>query len=96
MKELGSLFQVPLLQPDTHRQKGILRHPRSPLPSLTPVRQLPLVDNMGRWYLPLSQGVTILHVTDRVGERTSGSEGSTAGQDGRDLSEQHPETNNNE
>lgn len=92
MKQLGSLFQVPLLQPDPHRQKGLTRHLRSPLPTARPLGQLSLVQNMGRWDLPPAHGgVTTREVAHGMGEGTGGSKGNTTGQDGRNLSKQHLE-----
>lgn len=90
MKKLGSLVQIPLLQPDTHRQKGLPRNPRSALPLVRPLRKLSLMNNMGRWDLPLAHGgLAPGHVTAGVREGTGGHKGNTACQDGGDLTEQH-------
>ena len=47
------------------------------------------MENMSRGDLPLANGAAPRHVVDGVDEGPSGGKGNTAGQDGRDLSEQH-------
>lgn len=90
MEQFGSLFQVPLLQPNPHRQEGLARHLRSPLPLVRPLRQLSLMHNMGRWDLPLAHGLVAPGgIAVGVREGTAGHKGNTAGQYGRNLSEQH-------
>lgn len=92
MKQLGSLFQVPLLEPDPYRQKGFTWHLRSPLPTARPLGQLSLMQDMGGGDLPPAQGgMTTREVADGMGEGACGSKGSTAGQEGRNLSKQHLE-----
>lgn len=89
MKKIGALFHVPLPQSNPDWQEGLAGHLRRSLPIASPMGHLSLVEHMCRWDLPFAHCMDSGNVMSGSGEGTSGRKSDAAGQDGRNLSEEH-------